>query len=201
MHTSGSVYTYKHRLLSYEHIHEQHVQAPTSEKVPSDEQLKAIKMIVERCLQERSEEQQELEYRSEPLRLILHGVPGAGKTATLLWIRNFFEEVCGWTHGVQFVFLASQNTMAALILGFTLHSYHKLPFMQRDGTTVAAHKDKDKDLSSKFMCYQTLRWMFVDELSTVSLDICAEIDNNTSTHIRERGTWCKQWTTYHDMKR
>ena len=82
---------------------------------------------------------------------------------------------------VQRAALASQSEWT------TLHSYHGLPYMQKDGQIVA-HKDKDKDLSSKFMRYQTLRFMFVDELSTVSLDICAEIDYNMSTHIRERGT-------------
>ena len=67
-------------------------------------------------------------------------LPGAGKTQSLLWIRQFFEEICGWTHGVEFVFGASQNTMAALIGGFKLNSFHKLSFKHKDGTTVAAQK-------------------------------------------------------------
>ena len=115
--------------------------------------------------------------------------PGAGKTQTLLWIREFFEDICGWTHGVEFVFGASQNAMAALIAGFTLHSFHKLSFKHKDGTTVASQNDAKNDMSSVFIRYQALRFMFIDEFSTASLDVFAEIDNNTSTHIRERGTW------------
>ena len=70
---------------------------------------------MDRCFEERVDEEEDLEIRSEPLRLFLHGVPGAGKSKLLEWIRMFFEEVLGWTHGVEFVYLASQHTMTALI--------------------------------------------------------------------------------------
>ena len=82
--------------------------------IPSDEQRLVLQDVMDRCLQERDDEQQELDIRSEPSRLFLHGVPGAGKSKLLEWIRLFFEEVCGWTHGVEFVHLASQHTMTAL---------------------------------------------------------------------------------------
>ena len=96
----------------------------------------------------------------------------------------FFEEICGWTHGVEFVFGASQNTMAALICGFTLHSFHKLSFKHKDGTTVAAQKESKNDMASVFIRYQALRFMFIDEFSTASIDVFAEINHNTSAHIR-----------------
>ena len=79
--------------------------------------------------------------------------------------------------------------MAALIGGFTLHSFHKLAFKHKDGTTVAVQKEVDNDINSKYQRYQALRFMFIDEMSTASIDIFAEINHNTSTHIRERGTW------------
>ena len=69
-----------------------------------------------------------MDFRLEPLRFILRGVPGAGKSEVLHWIRDFFEEVCNWTHGIEFVFLASQNSMAALIDGLTVHSFAKCLF-------------------------------------------------------------------------
>ena len=100
--------------------------------------------------------------------------PGAGKTQTLLWTRDFFTQVCGWTHGIEFALLASQNTMAALIEGFTLHSFHKLSFKHKDGTTVAAQKEARNDISPAFIQYQALRWRFIDELSGVSIDVLAE---------------------------
>ena len=74
---------------------------------------------------------------------------------------------------MQFVSLASQNTMAALIGGFTLHSFHNLSFKHKDGTTVAVLKEDRKEISSVFLRYQALRFMFIDEFSTASIDVVA----------------------------
>ena len=52
------------------------LQADTSKKTPSAEQLQCIQTVVHRCIQEARDKQNNVEYRSEPLRLILHGVPG-----------------------------------------------------------------------------------------------------------------------------
>ena len=93
-------------------------------------------MVIERCLQEQRNESSDGQPRSEPITGLLHGVPGAGKSLTLLWIRDFFERVCGWTHGVEFVYLASQNTMSFHVGGFTLHSYGDIPFAKKDGKTA-----------------------------------------------------------------
>ena len=82
---------------------------------PNEEQKRIIRRIIDRCLQECVGEASETDFRSEPLRFLLHGVPGAGKSEVLYWVRDFFEHVCQWTHGKEFVFLASQNSMAALI--------------------------------------------------------------------------------------
>ena len=48
-------------------------------KKPSQEQLDCIHAIVERCTIEAIETDTNPEYRSEPLRMILHGVPGASR--------------------------------------------------------------------------------------------------------------------------
>ena len=51
--------------------------------VPSDEQKLVLQDVIDRCLQEREDEHQELDVRSEPSRVFLHGVPGAGKSKLL----------------------------------------------------------------------------------------------------------------------
>ena len=63
--------------------------------VPSDEQRLVLQDVMDRCFAERVDEEDDLEIKSEPLRLFLHGVPGAGKSKLLEWIRHFFEEVLG----------------------------------------------------------------------------------------------------------
>ena len=159
------------------------------EKKPSDEQLSCIEAIISRCAEESREVDENNEFRSEPLRMLLHGVPGAGKTQTLLWIRRFFEEVCGWTHGQEFVFCASQNTMTALIQGVTLHSFFKLVFKDKEGRKINIQNNDKTDISKEYLQYQALRFIFVDEFSTAGIEIFAEINNKTSTHIRKNNTW------------
>ena len=66
--------------------------------------------------------------RVEPLRLMVHGLPGAGKSEVIKWARSFFEKVLGWRHGREFVCIASMNTMAALIGGMTIHGFGGVPF-------------------------------------------------------------------------
>ena len=136
-------------------------------------------------LEERNDEQQELNIRNEPSRLFLHGVPGAGKSKLLEWIRLFFEEVCGWTHGVEFVYLASQHTMTALICGFTIHSFGNVKFWQKDGSLAKVQKKKAKDMSAQFLKYERLRWVFIDECSTASAENQAETEHDIRKSIRQ----------------
>ena len=113
-----------------------------------------IEHISARPLQEFDDVQRDADFRSEPLQLLLHGVPGAGKSQTLKWIRSFFEEVCNSKHEREFVFLASQNTMAALIEGLTLHSYGDIPYYGDDGKRKnARQKSKTPDIRSFFLRY------------------------------------------------
>ena len=76
---------------------------------------------------------------SEPCRCALLGMPGAGKSLCLALMRDFFEKVLGWKHGVQFQFLASQNSMAALIGGNTVHSWGVIPTNKTAATAKHAN--------------------------------------------------------------
>ena len=108
---------------------------------PSKEQKVVLDRIIERCLQEVEDEARDEVPRSEPLRCLLHGVPGAGKSEVLWWLRLFFEDVCGWTHGVNFVYLASQNSMAAIVDGCTFHEGRRCDSeFQKEKTKPARHE-------------------------------------------------------------
>ena len=111
---------------------------------PNADQQKVIQRVIERCLLEMHEEAEDILFRSEPLRFLLHSVPGAGKSEVLYWLRDFFEEVCLWIHGKEFVYLASQNSMAALIDGCTFHSFMGVPFMTTDGVVVNRAQQKNE---------------------------------------------------------
>ena len=49
---------------------------------------------MQRCLDERREEPADWVGVSDPLRVMLHGIPGAGKSSCLRWLRDFFESAC-----------------------------------------------------------------------------------------------------------
>jgi DNA replication protein DnaC len=50
---------------------------------------------------------------SEPLRWVLHGGPGTGKSHTLKFLRQeLFEKVLGWHHGVDFQIVSFQAVIA-----------------------------------------------------------------------------------------
>ncbi len=73
-----------------------------------DRVLTEFRLWREGCDLDGSERMQE----DEPLRGLVHGLPGTGKSRVILFIRRFFVEALGWEHGVEFVFVAFQNRVA-----------------------------------------------------------------------------------------
>ena len=101
----------------------------------------------------------------------------------------FFEEVCGWTHGVEFVHLASQHTITALIGGLTIHSFGNVKFRQKDGSLANVRKEKAKDMNAQFLKYERLRWVFNDDCSTAIVENQIEMEHNIPTSTRQEHTW------------
>ena len=147
--------------------------------------------MLNRCLQECVDEGNDSDFRSEPLRFLLHGVPGAGKSEVLYWLRDFFETICKWTHGKEFVYLASQNSMAALINGLTYHSFCAVPWMNTEGAMVNTSKQRKNDygVSNLFLRYERLRWIFIDEFPTIGCEVLAMGEHTLQNSIRKEGTW------------
>ena len=94
-----------------------------------------------------------------------------------------FEEVLGWTHGVQFVCLACQNVMAAHIDGQTIHHWSGIPAQEADG--CSGTKDSHK-LSTKCQC---LRFILIDEISMVSAELLAALEHVVASVVRLRSTY------------
>ena len=102
------------------------------------------------------------------------------------WIRAFFEEVLGWQHGTEFVFIASMNTMAALIGGKTIHSFGHILVdanqrQAKKGTSWAA-----PDINKMWDENQNLRWVLMDEGSTASAEIFNILESNVRASTREQ---------------
>ena len=115
---------------------------------PTQEQTLFLEHVIERCQTEGRELQKwhapkatpGSKKLSEPSRSALLGIPGAGKSLCLTLMRDFFENVMGWRHGVQFQFLAAQNSMAALIGGNTVHSWGVIPTSKEAAAAKYANK-------------------------------------------------------------
>ena len=63
------------------------------------------------------------QFTPQPMCHLLHGLPGAGKSKVLQWIKSYWETVWKYKHGEHFVFVAYSNSMADNINGFTMHSF------------------------------------------------------------------------------
>ena len=54
-------------------------------------------------------------FLTEPMRACRLGVPGAGKSKCIKWLKRLLTDCFGYEDGVHFQALAPQNTMAAMI--------------------------------------------------------------------------------------
>ena len=111
---------------------------------------------------------------------LVHGLPGTGKTRVVQCVRRLFQEALGWEHGVQFVLLAFQNSMAAHIDGLTIHHWAGIPINAEAGRSGT--KDATK-LSTRCQC---LRFIIIDEISMVSAELLAQLDLILRKVVRAR---------------
>ena len=97
--------------------------------VPTDDQWIVIESVHGRLVHEKTEwlKDRQRTTKTEPLREMIQGLPGAGKTMVITLLIEFFVVVLGWSHGVEFACIASMNTMVALIGGSTIHSFGEVP--------------------------------------------------------------------------
>ena len=94
---------------------------------PTEEQYEVLCRVRDRVKAEREREEGSRRQGtstddSEPLRGLVHGLPGTGKSKVIFFIRRFFEEALGWKHGNEFLFVAYQNTVAHAMAGETIHT-------------------------------------------------------------------------------
>ena len=151
---------------------------------PNREQKQFLDHFVARLQVERMEERSRTpaSTSAKPFFDLVHGFPGTGKSKVIAWMRVLMEQGLGWTHGVQFVCLAFQNSMAALN-GFTIHHWSGIPARSDDGARSMGDSFK---LSVKVQC---LRVMIIDELSMISAELFATLEFVTSKVVRSRGTY------------
>ena len=150
---------------------------------PTSEQLPFLHAIADRLKTEAKEELSGNKANSstDPIFDLLHGVPGCGKSQIIQWIREAFEKYLEWEHGIQFVCIAFQNSMAAHINGSTIHHWTGIPIGDGGMTT--------KNLYNFSVKCQSLRWVIIDEISMVSALFLGQIENLMSKVARRRSIY------------
>ena len=162
---------------------------------PNREQLAYLEDVKNRCVREAQELKnfdatKKQNPQTEPYRKGLLGPPGTGKSECLRWTRSFFEEVLGWTDGVQFQYVAPQHTMALLIGGTTVHSFGAVP-INATAAQESRAKKKNSDVDDLFERVQSLRWLLVDEIEALAAAVFGILDSNL-TRALQRSPYAKR---------
>ena len=147
-------------------------------EAPNSKQMEFLTRVIDRCREEANsfKTPQAKEYKDEPLRDCLLGLPGAGKSTCIKLVRRFFEECLQWEDGFQFQCLATQNTMAALIGGATIHSWGTIPVNATDASSKVQTKNADGDVDDLFLKAISMRFLIIDEVSTASPALLGLLD-------------------------
>lgn len=125
----------------------------------------------------------------EPIFDLIHGIPGAGKSKVIAWIRELFTDVLGWESGTQFVCLAVQNTMAANIGGHTIHHWASIPFRDNKGNVKGGGGGGKRDTRMLYHRCLNMRWILIDEISMVSAELLSELQYLVQQAVRNPGTY------------
>ena len=104
---------------------------------------------------------------SEPLRYLLHGPPGTGKSHVSILVQELFERV-GMTKGIDYQFMAFQATNAVDLDGDTIHHAVGLNINPR------SFEKQIKPEVAKRMA--TWRWIFLDEISMAPAQLLAAME-------------------------
>ena len=120
----------------------------------------------------------------EPLRWALHGGPGTGKSHALRVLRTeLFDGSLEWEQGVQYQVVAFQAVMAEQLAGETIH--HAVG-LNKHGDESGISLQRAAELTAGATCW---RWLLVDELSMVSAELLARLEQRCRELVRDA---CKQ---------
>ena len=92
-------------------------------------------------------------------------------------LRKYFEECLHWEPGVQFQCMALQNTMASLVGGKTVNAWGVIPICPEAADRKRQATSKDGDVDDLPLNALGIRWIIIDERSTISPQLLAQLEN------------------------
>ena len=102
----------------------------------------------------------------EPMRYLLHGAPGTGKSHVVKYIKAFFRMI-GFRQDLDYLVAAFQATNAADLEGHTIHHAFNIPWKG-----MAMDKPMAPETAKRLA---HCRWTFFDEISMVPATLLAKI--------------------------
>ncbi len=138
------------------------------------EQFHAVAKVAAQVIEELPNRAGAYSAPSGPLRWVVHGGPGTGKSHVVKDIvkEELFEQILYWQQGLDFQVIALQAVMADLLQGDTIHHACGIPVRKKgaDGEVVIQ--------TQKAVAEQTLywRWLLIDEFGMVGSSLLAEVD-------------------------
>jgi hypothetical protein len=153
---------------------------------PDAKQLEIIDAVIARCVLEATAEHRDAiaTCPGEPMLAIVHGLPGAGKSEIIKWLRELFL-VLGWSQDGEFMCAAPMNSMASLIGGVTVHKLASLGIDLRPGGQRGGKNDATRSQPNElFTKLQAVRWLLIDEIENVSVELLAALDTQVQESTR-----------------
>ncbi|KAE8220552.1 hypothetical protein CF319_g5935 [Tilletia indica] len=112
-----------------------------------------------------------------PLRLLMHGEAGTGKTVVVRLLRELMDR---FGRGHEIKFMAPTGKAAFAIGGMTQHSAFGIEVHRRGLTTeerqLAQRENSGKRIRFLQSSFAHVRWLFFDEVSMTSCEVFGEID-------------------------
>ena len=163
--------------------------------IPNAQQREVLEMLHDTCAREQRQKHFDaVHIKSAPLRHLVHGLPGSGKSELLRWIRSYFQDVWRWSYGEEFCFLAPLNSMASNIGGNTVHSWGQIGFKDRRGVHIAPKTAENEDTPAMTTKCGKLRFLFVDEIEATGSDIIGALEAHICFHISSQSVYKYAWT-------
>jgi len=138
------------------------------------QQFAAIKKVAKKIMTELPARNGCAPKPSEPLRWVVHGGPGTGKSHVVKNVikEELFTQVLHWEQGLDYQVIALQAVMADLLQGDTIHHACGIP-IRKKGIDGEVEIQNNKTVAEKCLYW---RWLLIDEFGMVGSSLLAEVD-------------------------
>lgn len=124
---------------------------------------------------------------SEPMRALICGAPGVGKSFITQAAKELFLRL-GWTQGQEFQFAAFQAVVADQVGGDTLHHFFHINERRQQHSNIGTKQSRGLN---------QMRWLFIDEVSQVHATLLATCEENARNMTQD----CEPYALDGDAKK